>query len=335
MKYYFELSKEHLTLPIAEIKSILKGEAINYKIVESLPDILIILTDAKKEKIQSFSNRLSMTYYINQFLFSSSPEISEIKKFVERNPIKKNGSIAIRYKNRSNHIDSQPILRTLAKLYTKNKEVELENPDIEGRCLITNSKVYFGIKLAEINRKQFNHRKAQKRPFFSPISLHPKLARVIVNLSSIKKGETLLDPFCGTGGILLEAGLIGAKIIGSDIEEKMIGGCKKNLDFYNIKNYNLFCADINDIINKIDKVDAVVTDLPYGKSTTTKGEKIYQLYKRSFENISKILNNNKIAVIGIPNKDFITLAKNFFNLKEDHQLRVHKSLTRHFVVFKN
>ena len=80
------------------------------------------------------------------------------------------------------------------------------------------------MKKTEIDRTCFEERKVQHRPFFSPISLHPKLARVLVNISAIKRDETLLDPFCGTGGILIEAGLIGAKVIGSDIEEKMIEG---------------------------------------------------------------------------------------------------------------
>jgi tRNA G10 N-methylase Trm11 len=35
-------------------------------------------------------------------------------------------------------------------------------------------------------------------------------------------------------------------------------------------------------------VDAIVTDFPYGKSTTTKGEEKKQLYTRSFENINKL-----------------------------------------------
>ncbi|MCK4365573.1 MAG: DNA modification methylase, partial [Thermoplasmatales archaeon] len=99
------------------------------------------------------------------------------------------------------------MVRELADVYTKDRDVILENPDNEIRGLITDSKVYVGLKTAEINRSQFEERKIQHRPFFSPISLHPKLARALVNLSSIKKDETLLDPFCGTGGILLEAGL--------------------------------------------------------------------------------------------------------------------------------
>ena len=93
----------------------------------------------------------------------------------------------------------------------------------------------------------------------------------------------MLDPFCGTGGILLEAGLIGIHIIGSDIEQKMIDGCQKNLEFYHLKNFQLFCADIGDISQYVSSVDAIVTDFPYARATTTKGEQLTKLYNRAFD----------------------------------------------------
>ena len=334
MKYLFELSKEHKTLPKAELLACLQAEKIDYDILQSNEDILIIETDSKEDILRAITGRLSFTFYIDEFLFSCSPSAKEIKKQSSKNILEKEGSIAIKYKNRSNNINSQPLVKALAEIYTQNRKVALENPNIEIRGLITDSTVYVGLKIDEINRSKFEERKVQNRPFFSPISLHPKLACALVNLSSIKKEETLLDPFCGTGGILLEAGLIGAKVIGSDIEDKMIDGCKKTLDFYKVKNYKLYCSDIGDIGKHIDKVDAIVTDLPYGKSTTTKGEKMNRLYQRAFENLSKLLKKGGRAVIGLSNKDFISLGEKYFSLVEKHDFRAHRSLTRYFVVFQ-
>jgi len=334
MNYLFELSKQHKTLPAAEILECLRAEDIKFKILESNEDILIIETNSNEKKFEDISKRLSFTYYIDKYLFSCSPTLIDIKKKALNNKIEEPGSIAIKYKNRSVKIDSRPIIKTLAEIYTPNRIVSLDCPDIEVRGLITDSKVYVGLKIAEINRKQFEERKVQFRPFFSPISLHPKIARVMVNLSLIKKNEILLDPFCGTGGILIEAGIIGVKVVGGDIEEKMIEGCKKNLDFYKIKNYKLFCSDIGKIGNYLDKVDAVVTDLPYGKSTTTKGEEKLKLYERAFENISKLLKEEGKAVIGLSNKDFISIGEKYFLLLEKHDYVAHRSLTRHFVVFQ-
>jgi tRNA (guanine10-N2)-dimethyltransferase len=332
MRFLFELAKEHETIPKAEVLTCLKAEKIHYELIDSNENIVIIDTVYEK-KIESLADRLSYTFHIDKFLFSSSIDIKDVKNHSLNNSIKEKGSIAIKYKNRSKNIDSQEIVKILATTYTKNREVTLENPEIEVRALITDSKVYVGLKLFEINRSQFEERKVQFRPFFSPISLHPKLARALVNLTSVKKNETMLDPFCGTGGILLEAGLIGVRVFGSDIESKMIEGCKKTLDHYKIRDYRLFCSDIGDINKFFDSVDAVVTDLPYGKSTTTKGEEMKKLYSRAFENISMVLKKNGRAVIGIPDKDLLSLTSKYFSLVEVHEFRAHRSLTRYFVVF--
>lgn len=334
MKFIFELSKEHKTLPAAEILACLRAEKINYKVIESNEDVLVINTEVDESNIKKLASRLSLTFYIDEMLFSCPPSTIEIKKYAIENHIKKNGSIAIRCKNRSNTIDSRSIVQTLADIYSKERKVSLENPNIEVRGLITDSTTYVGLKLSELNRSQFENRKAQHRPFFSPISLHPKLARVMVNLSSIKKGETLLDPFCGTGGILIEAGLIGARVIGSDIEDKMVDGCKNNLDFYDLKSYEVLHSDIGNITRHVAKVDAVVTDFPYGKATTTKGEDIRKLYERAFENISCVLKENGRAVIGLSNKNMLPLGEKYFSLVEKHGFRAHSSLTRYFAVFQ-
>lgn len=335
MNLVFELSKEHKTLPKAEVAACLDAEHIPYTIIDSNENIMIVEANIKEKKIKRLARRLSMTFFIDEFLFSSVSSLKEIKKHAEANSIiRKKGSIAIRCKNRSKTADSQLVIKTLADVYSKDRKVALENPDIEMRVLIDES-AYVGLKLAEMDRQQFEKRKVQYRPFFSPISIHPKLARALVNLSLIKKDELMLDPFCGTGGMLIEAGLIGAKIVGSDIENKMIEGCKKTLDFYKIKNYKLFCSDIGNIKRHIEEIDAVVTDLPYGKSTTTKGENIQQLYERAFGNISEVLKENGRAVIGLSNKDMISFGEKYFSLIDKHEFRVHRSLTRYFAVYQN
>ena len=63
--------------------------------------------------------------------------------------------------------------------------------------------------------------------------LPPKLARMMVNLAVGSSAEkTLLDPFCGGGTVLMEAGLLGMKkAIGSDVDAGQIEGAKKNLEW--------------------------------------------------------------------------------------------------------
>lgn len=334
MKYLFELTKDYKAIPKDEVLACLKTEEINYSIIASNDDVVIVETEDNVEKIKQVSDRVVCVFFIDDFLFSCQSDPKEINRFAFGHPISKEGSIAIRCKNRSNKIKSEPIIKALGKIYSKGRNVDLENPDIEVRALITNSETYVGIKIYEINRKAFNLRKAQFRPFFSPISLDPKLARALVNLSLIKKGEVLLDPFCGTGGILLEAGLIGAKVIGNDIEDKMISGCKKTLDYYKITNYDLICSDVGEITKFVDNVDAVVTDFPYGKSATTKGEDTNLLYSRAFKAISKVLKKKGRAVLGLSKPEIISHKKENLSLLNIYNIRVHKSLTRYFAVYE-
>lgn len=335
MKLLFELSKEHPSLPKDEILSCLNAEEIVYSIVDANENSLLIESKVNRDAIQKLAQRLSFTFHIDELLFSCSNSPDEIKRYASKHLITGDGTIAIRWKNRSENADSQQIVETLGEIYTKDRTVNLENPDIEMRVVITDTNVYVGLKIADVDRTLFEKRKVQYRPFFSPISLHPKLARALVNLSSIKKGETMLDPFCGTGGIVLEAGLIGANVIGSDIEEKMINGCKKTLEFYEVKEHRLFCSDIGDIHKFINNyVDAVVTDLPYGRSTTTKGEDIQRLYSRAFENISKVLKKGGLAVIGLSNNEMISAGEKYFTLVDTYDFKAHRSMTRYFAVYK-
>ena len=75
-------------------------------------------------------------------------------------------------------------------------------------------------------------RKAAERPFFKPVSLDPRLARLAVNLASgpVKNGTTV-DLMCGTGGFLIEAALSKRSAIGIDLDQMMVDGTKQNLEW--------------------------------------------------------------------------------------------------------
>jgi len=337
MHLLFELSKEHTQLPVEEIRACFNSMNLSYHEITHTQDIYIIATDATISDVSLVAQRISHSFSVCTFLFSSTLDISRLKQLAVEHKIPMSGSIAIRHKNRSQSIDSSLIIQSLATVYTKNRTVSLTDPDIEIRVIITDDQVYVGILLFLIDRTQFNKRKAQFRPFFSPISLHPKLARLLVNLSEISTDGILLDPFCGTGGFLIEAGLLGIRIIGADIDKKMIDGCQKNLIAMGIsdKQTSLFQTDIGDISTLISqKVDAVVTDFPYGKATTTKGEERNHLYKRAFHQISSVLAPGGKAVIGLPFSTTQAYQMDSFKQRHCYPLRVHRSLTRYFYIYE-
>lgn len=60
--------------------------------------------------------------------------------------------------------------------------------------------------------------------------LPPKLAQILINLcGDLPAGSTLLDPFCGTGVVLQEAALMGYRVAGSDLSERMVEYTERNL----------------------------------------------------------------------------------------------------------
>lgn len=63
--------------------------------------------------------------------------------------------------------------------------------------------------------------------------LPPKLARLMINLSGIDPyGATLLDPFCGSGTVLMEGALMGCtQLIGSDLSEKAVANTQTNMSW--------------------------------------------------------------------------------------------------------
>ena len=74
--------------------------------------------------------------------------------------------------------------------------------------------------------------RSTERPYVtSGISLSSRLAKLLVNLSGVSKGEVLLDPFCGTGTILGEALLKGVEAVGVDRNHGSVERTKDNLEW--------------------------------------------------------------------------------------------------------
>lgn len=64
--------------------------------------------------------------------------------------------------------------------------------------------------------------------------LPPKLAQNIINLAASDNeiaGQTVLDPFCGTGVVLQEALLMGYNVVGTDLEPRMIDYSTANISW--------------------------------------------------------------------------------------------------------
>ena len=324
MDYLFLLSGENVELAKEEVLSLIKYK--NYFLKKRL---LVIKTN---KKLNGIEERLAFTHRIYLLLFESNLKnlIKNIENFDWKTIYKKD--FCVRINNSNNKIKKKYNEKKLASYIwkkLKNPRVNLENPKTLIEFYFLKDKVYCGLLIKKIE-KDFEKRKAHLRPEFSPTSLHPKLARALVNLTGIKKGK-ILDPFCGTGGILIEAGLMGVIPIGFDNNKLMLEKCKKNLNYFKIKKYKLKLQDATKIN---EKHNYIVADLPYGKSSPSEDKNLNHLYYNLLKNLKK--NIGKRAVIVFP--DFIyykkLVKKSKLIIENQFSVYIHKSLTKKILVLK-
>jgi tRNA (guanine10-N2)-dimethyltransferase len=325
VKILLELSMECEPLAISEALAACEALGGEAKVLAHEPGVLVVETRAEP---QDLAGRLGLCHYVCEWLFSCSPK--ELESFSES--IEVPGPIRIRStKVGDAKVDLASISRQIGAIVGRSRGVSMQEPRTDIRIVFSKT-VHVGRVLAAVDRSSFEKRKNLYMPFFYPASLHPKYARALVNLSRVRTREMLLDPFCGTGAIVAEAALVGIRAVGTDISPRMIEGAGRNLGHLGLEARLLVC-DIGEVHDEVGHVDGVATDPPYGKSTSTYGEGIPDLYVRAFESFSSVLGKGATVAIVVPS---LTLLKGLedFRLVEHHGLRVHRSLTRHFCVLR-
>ncbi len=100
----------------------------------------------------------------------------------------------------------------------------------------------------------------------SEIALSPRLARTLVNLAGLQRGQTVLDPFCGSGTILAEAFGKSLRCLGLDSSASRVQDARENLRWsvggVTDRGYDIRKGDARDLPRMLrgTKVDAVVTE---------------------------------------------------------------------------
>lgn len=328
-------SQEHPELPLAELKAVMECENIKAEI-DSITEGLVILREIAPENLMDYyqilTRRLGYTHEVHEFLLETTVEslerdVSTIdwSEYIDEN-------FAVRVKRIRSEIDTVGYERKLGTLILENStdiKVNLSNPKTLVRVVAHENDLYVGIERIKLDKKHFEDSKPHKRPFFYPGSMNPKLARCMVNLSRIKAGELLLDPFCGTGGILIEAGLIGCKVVGSDVYWKMKNGTAINLDYYGITDYRTFHLDVREL-KMYEKVASVVTDPPYGISTSTGDVDGEEIFNEFFHAIYGNMKDDAYLCMASPHYvDLKPMVDEVgFEIVEQYGIKMHRSLTR-------
>jgi tRNA (guanine10-N2)-dimethyltransferase len=341
-KLFFLLSGEHETMPTSELKAILEAEGYAFKTLEKLDQVLRL--EARSSCVEALRRRASFTRLCGLELLNCEAETSAIVKAVRsanfKEALKDGESFAVRVrrvKNYASEINGMELERKLGEIIlnaTEKSRVNLKNPDKAFVGVLTEKKFIFGVKLVGILSKPFVERHPKEKPFFHPSAMTPKLARCMVNLAKPRVGELVLDPFCGTGTTLIEAALIGCRVLGSDVQRRMARGSLKNAVHFGISPEGVIVADARN--PPITTIDCVVTDPPYGRSATTLKRTTKQIVEEVLMAVYDMLGRGRRACIAAPktlNIQRVGTALGYNHL-ESHLVYVHRSLTREIAVFE-
>jgi putative methyltransferase (TIGR01177 family) len=227
-------------------------------------------------------------------------------------------------------IDGLPPVDPVARMRGIRAKIDLGNPEYEV-TLIRGKEEHFALTRPFGMRQSWSKRKPRSRAFFHPSAIFPKLSRALVNLSRIKEGQVFLDPFSGTGSLPIEAAGIGAQVVASDQVAKMVRGSIANMRHFKQEWLGVIRADA--FLYPVTRVDAIATDVPYGRVSSTRGSAQRDIIDRALAAMASMLEKDSRIVLMHSRQARVRKTKGMV-VEGEVDLYVHKLLTRTITVLR-
>lgn len=149
---------------------------------------------------------------------------------------------------------------------------------------------YFGRKICDSYRVNVHKFNLSERKFISNTSMDPILSTLVANIAKVDRNHLVLDPFVGSGSLLVAAADFGAYVMGSDIDYQLLMGLSKstrpnvkkrqsdetireNLRQYGLesKYIDILLSDAShSVIRANGLLDSIICDPPYGIRESSK-----------------------------------------------------------------
>lgn len=280
---------------------------------------------------------LAYTHAASELIAKTDADIDAAELALSAATIDRDGSVAVRARDirRSTGCSTQTTERRLGSvLVDRGFTVDLEEPDHELRVLFSSGTVdgerrevcLLGWLAAE-SKRDFGERRPTDRPFFQPGSMAPLDARALVNIAGAGPGTRVLDPMCGTGGVLLEAGLVGSEVVGVDAQWKMTRGSKQNLTaLLDDAEFAILHGDATALPLVDESVDAVVFDAPYGRQSKIARHELADLVSGALGEARRVA--DRAVVVADRSWDDAARAAGW-TVERRFERRVHGTLVRH------
>ncbi|QZY01036.1 THUMP domain-containing protein [Halobaculum rubrum] len=265
---------------------------------------------------------------------------------VEAASIDREGTVAVRARvlRDSAAVSTSEVERECGSaLVARGFDVDLDDPDHTLRVLFADDTCLVGWVVAESVR-DFSTRRPTDRPFFQPGSMAPMDARAYANLAGAGPGTRVLDPMCGTGGVLIEAGLVGSDVVGNDAQAKMVGGARENLAHYLNGDagsptaaegppggFDLLRGDATALALRDDAVDGVVFDAPYGRQSKIARHSLDDLVSDALVEAARVAPRGVLVADRSWREAAVAAG---WRVTDTFERRVHRSLVRHVHVLE-
>jgi tRNA G10 N-methylase Trm11 len=228
----------------------------------------IAISDSSSEG--ELNTDISRAEYIKTCLnvITRANDISELYSQLDRlNLDSDRFRVSVHRISKSISIDSQRVMHEIGARIGGNPD--LSDPQTTFTVIVTYNDIWFGKVLSESTRAWDEHiHKAQQYSSALPA----RFARAMINLVAVP-GDTIIDPCCGSGTILIEAVSIGIKAFGCDNNPLMVQASTNNLRQFSM-NSMVVIADAKSINGRFD---AVVTDLPYGRNCLIDDQSCFEI----------------------------------------------------------
>ncbi len=275
MEYFFVLGRNP-QLSYAEITSYLESHGTKYEVLLAESNYLMLSFEKEPVlQIQEFGGVIKLgriLYTGNDDNFGKFLEdyIMELDKFsfcvsgTDTEELEE----ALMDKFKGERIKAQVRHGRNRMQLQKGESILMPNADVEFFFYKLKGKLYFGRVDQDYSYTEVKERDMNKPFRRESLAISPRLSKILINLTQVKKGELLLDPFCGVAGIIQEALLKGVNCYGIDKDKIAIESAKKNLkwleQYYKIEaNYTLLNGDSKNAPNI--RVDAVATEPALGE----------------------------------------------------------------------
>lgn len=170
--------------------------------------------------------------------------------------------------------------------YTPDDETATYNV----RVFIDHETAIVGVRLGRKPLHERDYRAVERMG-----ALKPPVAAAMVRLADVQAGQSVLDPCCGSGTILLEAAAMGIEASGGDFDAQAVQDTRANMRaveaHVRVEHWDARRLPLGDA-----SVDAVVSNLPWGRQIVL-DEALSALYAEVCLEIERVLRPGGRAVL--------------------------------------